>query len=109
MNPPSGSFAATVCPRTGAAACAVLTCESGDVQRAPVPPAIVAVFKGHRALLPSHTAALALLLGPLPFLARLRAARPRRPCAAFYPAVAWLGWVPHLLFAGWVTLPNRTA
>lgn len=109
MKPQSGSFAATVCPRTGAAACAVLTCGSGDVQRAPVHPAMVAVFKGHRALLTPHSAALALLRRPRPFLDRLRAARPRLHCEAFYPAVAWLCWVPHLLFAGWVSLPNRTA
>jgi uncharacterized membrane protein len=56
-----------------------LTYVAGDVQRAPVHPAMVAVFKEHRALITTHAAAaaLALLLGPFQFLDRLRAARPR--------------------------------
>jgi uncharacterized membrane protein len=79
MKPSSWSFAATVFLSTGVAGYAVLTYVAGDVQRAPVHPAMVAVFKEHRALITTHAAAaaLALLLGPFQFLDRLRAARPR--------------------------------
>ena len=79
MKPQSGSFAATVFLSVGVAGYAVWTYVGGDVQRAPVHPAMVAVFKEHRALITTHAAAaaLALLLGPFQFLDRLRAARPR--------------------------------
>jgi len=79
MKPQSGSFAATVFLSVGVAGYAVWTYVGGDVQRAPVHPAMVAVFKEHRALITTHAAAaaLALLLGPFQFLNRLRAARPR--------------------------------
>ncbi|MSU25217.1 MAG: DUF2306 domain-containing protein [Opitutus sp.] len=79
MRPKSWSFAATLLLSAGVAGYAVWIYGSGDPQRAPVHPAMVAVFNAHRALITTHAvaASLALLLGPFQFLDRLRAARPR--------------------------------
>lgn len=79
MKPKSWSFGATLLLSAGVAGYAVFVYGSGDVQRAPVHPAMIAVFKEHRALITTHAvaAALALVLGPFQFLDRLRAARPR--------------------------------
>lgn len=79
MKPKSWSFATTLILGVGVAGYAVWTYVAGDVQRAPVHPAMVAVFQEHRALITTHAAAasLALVLGPFQFLDRLRAARPR--------------------------------
>jgi uncharacterized membrane protein len=79
MKPKSWPFAITLLLSAGVAGYAVWTYVFGDVQRAPVHPAMIAVFNEHRALITIHAAAasLALLLGPFQFLDRLRASRPR--------------------------------
>ncbi len=78
MRAKSWSFGATAFLCTGVAGYA-LWAYGGGVQRVPVHPEMAAVFDKHRLLITLHAigASIALLLGPLQFLDRLRARAPR--------------------------------
>lgn len=103
MQLKSWSFAVTMFFSLGVAGYA-LWAYGGGVQRVPVHPDMVAVFNQHRVVITLHAvgASIALALGPLQFLDRLRARAPqwhrRLGYAYLVPGVA-VGGVAGLLLA----------